>query len=533
MGVDQTDLEAGQTSSERMSEDNYDALPYLSLPIAYTQPSQLAALSVLHGIKRPPNPERARVLELGTASGGNLLPLAARWPAAQFHGVDLSARQIADGNRRIKHFGLENVTLQQADLADLALPAQSFDYVICHGVFSWVPPAVQTAILRLIGHCLADDGVAAVSYNVWPGWHLRSPARDILRFYARSDGTVQERVSRARAALEVLRTCAGSGAYGALLRSEAQQLEKIPSSYILGEFLTENNHPVEFQDFIGSANEQGLEFICEADLDGAARAALSPEGRLRIDRLAQSSRKGASQELDLLSGRPFRRTLLRRRTSTPVSGLPSAAHLANLHIVASMHPDSKSTAAGKQSFTDRYGRPLSTRVASIGQALERLGQVYPATVPVDELLAKITSAERGRTAQALLDLVQSGRATISVLPVEVGRATDPRPTVWPFARAEAAIGLPGATSLHHVAVALSKIGAKVASMFDGTRELSEVTSWLAAEISAGRVVLPEDEIDASDADATARAANHVAGILRLLEESALLASSGVPLQQKS
>src|SRR5262247_2432106 len=112
---------------------DYDQLPYLSLPIAFTQPSHLAALATLHGLAACPDPERAHVLELGCASGGNLLPLAARWPKARFLGVDLAERQIADGQRRIKYFQLDNVALKEADLADLKLPARSVDYVICHG----------------------------------------------------------------------------------------------------------------------------------------------------------------------------------------------------------------------------------------------------------------------------------------------------------------------------------------------------------------------------------------------------------------
>src|SRR5262245_19261019 len=233
---------------------DYDQLPYLSLPIAFTQPSHLAALAALHGSAPCPDPERAHVLELGCASGGNLLPLAARWPEARFLGVDLSARQVADGNRRIRYFHLENATLKKADLADLSLSARSFDYVICHGVFSWVPPTVQGAILRLIGHCLGDSGVAAISYNVLPGWHLRNPVKDILRFYARTDGTIQERVAHARAALAALGTYTGPGAYGALLRTEARQLAKIPSSYILGEFLAEHRSTAPRTAALGATN---------------------------------------------------------------------------------------------------------------------------------------------------------------------------------------------------------------------------------------------------------------------------------------
>ena len=508
----------GSADHDGMSD--YDHLPYLSLPITFTQPPHLAALATLHGLAPCPDPQRAQVLELGCASGGNLLPLAARWPKARFLGVDLSARQIADGKRRIKYFDLENVTLEEADLADVQLPARSFDYVICHGVFSWVPPAVQAAILGLIGRCLSDNGVAAVSYNVLPGWHLRNPVKDILRFYAGADQDLQARVARARAALATLEECTGPGAYGVILRAEARQLAKIPSSYILGEFLTEHNHPLQFLDFLAAAAAHGLEFIGEADLDAGARSAVTRKGLQHVDRLTEMDRGRAAQELDFLSGRPFRRTLLRKRSANAAASLPSAAHLAGLHISARLSPDPKGTTESRRAFLDRYGQPVSTRVPVVADALARLSRAYPATIPVAALLGDSGSA-RTRIAQCLLELVLRGRAILSTLPIEVGRETDPKPKVWSFARREAAMGLPGVTSLNHVTVALPKIGAAIASRSDGTRTSTELAAWLAAEIAAGRIALPEPAPSAAEA-VLDLARRQVTDTLRHLAGSAVL-----------
>jgi trans-aconitate methyltransferase len=501
--------------------DDYDSLPYLSLPLAYTQPSHLSALARLHGLEAP-LPEQARVLEIGCAAGGNLLPLAAKWPKATFLGIDLAERQIADGNRRIRHFGLDNVTLTQADVADAVVPAGSFDFVICHGVFSWVPATVQDAILRLVGHCLIDGGVAAISYNVLPGWHLRSPIRDILCAIAGREGTPQERVGRARDALQVLDRCAGPGAYGDLLRQEANRLAKIPSSYILGEFLAEHNRPVRFLDFIQSAGERGLEFVCEADLDAGARALLSPEGVQRVNRLGDSDRGHASQELDYLSGRPFRRTVLRKRISGQSAVAPSAEFLGGLHMTARLRPDLDGSTDGRHAFVDRHGRQLSTQVPAIANALMQLARAYPATTPVDTLLADMAPDGRRRAAQALFGLASSGKAMLSILPVAVGRESDPRPKVWHYARAEAQLGLPGITSLHHVAVALPKLGIAIAAMMDGTRDRAELAAWLAAEIAADRMPLPDGVVASSAADAVAHAERQVAATLRHLADSAVL-----------
>lgn len=158
---------------------DYDLLPYLAMPISYTEPSRLAAIGRLLGL-RCPDPDAASVVEFGCADGGNLIPMAARRPGARFLRLDLSARQIEAGQARIRQLGLANIELRQADLGDIELAPASADYVICHGVFSWVPRPVHEAIMRQAGRALSDQGVAAVSYNVLPGWHLRQPVRDVF-----------------------------------------------------------------------------------------------------------------------------------------------------------------------------------------------------------------------------------------------------------------------------------------------------------------------------------------------------------------
>jgi len=110
---DDTGNESGKRTSAHgaVPGRDYNLLPYLSLPAAFTQPAHLGALAALHGLQAPVA-EQARVLELGCASGGNLIPLAARFPGARFLGLDLSQRQINDGQRRIAALGLDNIVLR-------------------------------------------------------------------------------------------------------------------------------------------------------------------------------------------------------------------------------------------------------------------------------------------------------------------------------------------------------------------------------------------------------------------------------------
>src|SRR6185503_4920215 len=103
----------------------------------------------------------ARVIEIGCAAGGNLIPYAAAHPQARVVGIDLSQVQIDQGRARTRALGLDNVDLIAGDIArmDLAGLGQ-FDFVIAHGVYSWVPAEVQKALLSAFRRLLAPEGVA-------------------------------------------------------------------------------------------------------------------------------------------------------------------------------------------------------------------------------------------------------------------------------------------------------------------------------------------------------------------------------------
>ena len=183
-----------------MSATSYDAVPYDSNPYPQSQPEQLAAIAKLFGLA-PKLPSQARVLELGCATGGNIIPLAARYPNGVFLGLDLSEKQVSAGREVIKALGLRNIELRHGDITAISKGKQAFDYIICHGVYSWVPQAVQQAILRVCGENLADQGVAYISYNVYPGWKMREVVRDAMLYHTRNVTDPKQKLEQARAML--------------------------------------------------------------------------------------------------------------------------------------------------------------------------------------------------------------------------------------------------------------------------------------------------------------------------------------------
>src|SRR5947209_19460103 len=93
---------------------SYDAVPYSVQAFPQTHPDRLATIGRLFGLPTAPADE-CRVLELGCASGGNLIPLAEQYPRSRFVGVDVSQRQVDKGRAMARELGgLPNLELPDA-----------------------------------------------------------------------------------------------------------------------------------------------------------------------------------------------------------------------------------------------------------------------------------------------------------------------------------------------------------------------------------------------------------------------------------
>jgi SAM-dependent methyltransferase len=443
-------------SAEELPGSDYNRLPYPSMPLAYTQPGALAAMAVLFGAK-PRDAATAVVLELGCASGGNIIPLAVRFPQARFTGVDLSARHVAEANARIAALGLTNITVRQGDIAALRFEQAAFDFIICHGVFSWVPRAVQDAILRICGESLRPGGIAAVSANVLPGWHLRRIVRDILLFHADPKLPAADRVARARKALsDIAGNTTGNSPYASLLRSEAERLAKAPSAYILGEFLAEQNAPIYFTEFATRAGAAGLGYLCDGEVATSLPEYFANPIAKHVREMAGASALAVQQYTDFFTGRPFRRSLLMRASDVPPPvAAVDPARVRYLHFAADLRLRAEPSKAGERVYLDQRGRLLRPKGPVSTAIVERLSVAYPGTCSVDELLAGLPPAGEGKALQVLTLLLISEQATVSTVPLTVGRGEGGHPRAWALARLEAAARQPLVTGMHHAPVRLT------------------------------------------------------------------------------
>lgn len=484
---------------------SYDKVPYDSQPFPLTHPDHLSSLATLFGLAPPPV-ERCRVMELGCASGGNLIPMAVALPDSTFVGVDLSARQIEAGAGVVGRLGLKNIELRAMSILDVGEDFGAFDYVICHGVYSWVPPPVQEKILEIFSRHLGPDGVGYVSYNTYPGWHVRGLIRDMMCYHARAFPTAAEQIEQARALLGLLAlSCRGENdPYRQLLAREAETLSKAPDSYVYHEHLEECNEPLYFHQFVGRLRRHGLSYLGDADLRSMGTGDFPQEVRDVLREVA-GDQIDAEQYADFLRNRTFRQSLVCHGRHRPSYAL-SAKSLSELLIASPLKPrGARPDLAGPT--TETFQTPAGLQWASgepiVKAALLHLADCWPAPVPFaglaaaarKRLMASPQESDGPTLGQALLDAcVRLGHGGVELhrhrgrFVTEVGT----RPTASPLARLQAAQG-GRVTTLRHEQAVLGEFERQLLLLLDGEHGRPELLARALDMVSRGALVVRQND----------------------------------------
>ena len=293
----------------------YSELGYKSMPFPYTTPATLEAYAALVGISAP-NPKTARVLELGATYGGNIISQALFNPEATFVGVELSQEQVEKGNEVIANAGLTNISLIQSDIASIGSEIGTFDYIIAHGVYSWVDDGVKEALLRLINEHLAEDGIAYVSYNTYPGWHTMEEVRQLMMFSNRDKTQFnhKEKVLHGK----TIGSIVGSQIlkYDNLKERNSKFLGALRSvmqkdEYYVGhDHLEPNNDPVYFYQFNDHLGAHNLAYLCDADLTLSMVRSFDADIADTLDKLAPNDHVAQEQYLDFMLDTTFRKSII-------------------------------------------------------------------------------------------------------------------------------------------------------------------------------------------------------------------------------
>jgi len=381
------------------SSSSYERIPYESTPIPETAPEEIAIASWMHGGPVPPV-GAYRFLELGCGDGANLVGLAFHRPEARFLGVDAGTIHIERGRARVQALGLTNLSLEQGDIADLdARLDGAFDYIVAHGVFSWVSDEIRTAILELCRRRLAPEGLAYISYNTHPGWHVRGIVRDLLLRSEHVKGPLEEQAEEARTLIRSLRAAlpAEKNSYTVLFEHELSRVIDFPDPYVMHEYFEAYNRAFWFRDFVRLARRAGLRHV--ADMQFNRREGRIPEAIRRT--LEAGGVRGEEQEesIDALFYRQFRMAILARKDATGPPPM-TARDVERLAVASELMPKADEVElrdGHPERFTEPEGETIEESAAAVKTALILLRIRWPRSYGFPELVEAVRKALAGKT----------------------------------------------------------------------------------------------------------------------------------------
>ncbi|MHB8973313.1 MAG: methyltransferase regulatory domain-containing protein [Pirellulaceae bacterium] len=484
-------------------KNSYDEVPYHSYPYRQSHPDRLATVATLLGMQ-PPSIDRCRVLELGCAAGGNMIPMAEQLPESRFLGIDGSRRQIQDGHIAIEGTGLKNVELRHADFLSLGGDLGEFDYIIVHGVYSWVAEQVQQKILAICAECLAPQGVAYISYNTYPGWHMRG----MMRYRARSFQQPADRIRESRKLLDFLAQSVPpeDNIYGTLLTQELNLLSEKEDSYLYHEHLEDVNQPCYFHEFVEHAEAKGLQYLGEAEFRVMAVGNLPRPVEAGLQGVATNVIE-MEQYMDFVRNRMFRQTLLCRREVAVDRSLPLNRVL-DLCVASAAKPDNQAIdlLSNEQVTFRAPGSVLTSNDPVVKAAILELRDVWPKSLPFNALLSAARArvhpqpliADAGRVAQDALKVADpilrcyaTSLVELSVHPSGFTREVSDRPLAPQYARWQADSSN-CVTNCRHETVHLNDLHRQILRHLNGTRDRSALTAELVQQVVSGQLGVYEE-----------------------------------------
>jgi len=425
--------------------------------------------------------EHCRVLELGCGAGNNLIAMAHSFPESTFLGVDLAGRPMEQGRRLIAGLGLNNIRLERMDLCDFPENSGEFDYIIAHGLYSWIPDEVRTRTLAICRTHLRPDGVAFISYNAYPGCHLREITRGIMAYHVRQLADPREKVKQGRALIKFLgESIPESNLWQNILKDQSTRISNYSDNGLFHDDLSPICKAFYFHEFMEQAERQGLQFLAESEFHTMKPLGLTDAMMGLLAQLEKSSLVMKEQYLDFLRGRGFRQTLLCHQSATLSRDVhPERAF--DLHVAA----DTARVEAtdNPEDFQSKWGTIIGTTHPVARAAMTHLGRIWPRSVHFAELLqlaqddAAKQTQPRARTEEDRSDLGeflirchQIGVVELHLHPWPFVTEVSQQPTASPLARVQLRHGNTVSNLRHQPVQLIDNLGQCLVQLLNGTRD---------------------------------------------------------------
>ncbi|MDB5446627.1 MAG: hypothetical protein JWQ97_1944, partial [Phenylobacterium sp.] len=353
----------------------------------------------------------------------------------------------------------------------------TFDYIIAHGVYSWVPGEVREALLALVRRSLAPEGLAFVSYNALPGCHVRLLVREMVMHHLRGVEGFEARLGATREFLTLLiENTAEADPMAAAVQAQCRSMLERDPRVLFHDELGPIYEPFYLTDFLAAGARHGLQFVAEAE--GVWwREELFPSSRGKaVRRLIGEDTAELHQYMDFLTARLFRQTILcraearldRKVEHRRIRGLWASA----LAKPIDPEPDLDSLAPVRFELSSKVAISLSEPV--LKRALFTLSQAWPQAVSVSSL------ADHPDVDEGLLQLFTGGHVDLSTGPAPMTTTPGERPLASPLARLHAEHPSGEFCGLDHNFVQIEdEQGRRFVKLLDGTRTRADLAAEMA------------------------------------------------------
>jgi hypothetical protein len=266
----------------------------------------------------------------------------------------------------------------------------TFDFIIAHGVFSWVSPETRDAILGLCAERLSRGGLLYLNYNARPGWNVRGLVRDFLVSQTAEIAGLKARTDRAR---EVAQRMAeelqgGDHPYSQLLAREFRLVGELDESMTAHDYLSEYNEVYTRREFLDLVGKYGFTYVADADFN-------YPSGRLPEALPVRLAELNVASELrddtaDLLCYRQLHSPIL---TSPGFSRrLPDGQEWSRLLVASCLTEREAADPGTVPSFVHPSGYVVEAKTAPMADALRALRTEWPRGLRVGEVIPDVSEA---------------------------------------------------------------------------------------------------------------------------------------------
>ncbi len=467
---------------------SYDEVPYPSYTFPQTHPDRLSTIAAFLGIDAAA-PDNCRVLELGCGDGTNLIAMAYALPTSRFVGIDLSEVHIKDAKLAAETLGLTNIEFRQENVVELETAELGlFDFIIAHGLYSWVPDFVRESVLKIYKECLAPTGIGHISYNAYPGCYIRDMTRGMMRFHAMDVADPLEKVKQGQEMLRLLTEAVESDSvYQAMLELELDQISERSVQNVFHDDFADINQPFYFHEFVEQIEASGMQYLAEADVTSMSMNEIPEQTRKSLDALGSDLVK-REQYMDFVKCRRFRSSLLCNADLRPDRN-PQPSVLNNLLVASQVESEGSTedlSAPTPLRFIGPKGASLEINHPLTKASLIYLKNIWSRSVAFPELIGEARKMltefddaaldeESQRTAAFLIQLYTAGFVKFHRHTPKFATEASEFPTASLFARWQISKGSKSVTTLSGLNLEPEFEAVRsLISLLDGTRDRSEL-----------------------------------------------------------